>query len=112
MPPSERQHDAGVSVLTEKEAPSGWSFEVELPEAVGAAGGGAAGAARRRIVVTLAWVDYEYWSHGTASPSRVVQAVVESVLDASPERALPDRFDASTGRRWARDLDQRVRERL
>lgn len=105
MPPSERQSDAGVSVLTERESPRGWTFEVELPD-------GAAPGARRRVDVTLAWVDYEYWSHGSASPSRVAQAVVESLLDAAPERALPDRFDASTGRRWARDLDARVRERI
>lgn len=105
MPPSERQSDAGVSVLTEREAPAGWVFEVELPDA-------ATPGARRRVDVTLSWVDYEYWSHGSASPSRVAQAVVESLLDAPSERPLPERFDASTGRRWARDLDARVRDRL
>ncbi len=104
MLPSERSNRSGdhVSVLTEREAMNAWRFEVELFE----------GEQRRIVSMTLAWVDYEYWSHGSASPSRVAETVVHAVLAADPSRLIPDRFDASTARRWIRDLDQRVRELL
>ena len=62
--------------------------------------------------VVLSWVDYEYWSHGTHSPSVIAETVVRALIDADPKRELPDRFDCSTARRWVRDLDRRVREML
>lgn len=104
MLPSERSNRSSdhVSVLTERDAMNAWKFEIELAE----------GEQRRVVSMTLAWVDYEYWSHGTASPSRVAEIVVHAVMQAEPARVIPDRFDASTARRWIADLDQLVREML
>jgi hypothetical protein len=101
--PSERSNTGttGVSALTEREDFHGWRFEMALP-----------GDPARSVTLALSWVDYEYWSHGAASPSRVAEAVVRGILDAEPARELPDCFDASTARRWVRDLDRRIREML
>lgn len=104
MPPSEPKHETAISVLTETEAVHGWKFEVELRT------GDAKVEEVRRVTVSLAWVDYEYWSHGTASPSRVVETVVRALLEVKAARDLPTNFDASTARRWHRELDQSVRE--
>jgi hypothetical protein len=106
--PNERSNtgDHGVSALTEREGDHGWKFEMALPGEPGDTGTG------RTLTLLLSWVDYEYWSHGAASPCRVAEAVLRSVIEAEPERELPERFDASTARRWVRDLDRRVRELL
>lgn len=101
-PPTPNTRDQRVSALTEQQAVRGWTFQVALGE----------GEAERRLSVDLAWVDYEYWSHGAASPSVVAEHVVRALIDADPKRELPDRFDCSTARRWVRDLDRRVREAL
>jgi hypothetical protein len=94
----------GVSALTEREGAVGWKFDLSIA--------GDEGEKDRAVTVALSWVDYEYWSHGTASPCRVAEAVVQGVIEGDPKRVLPDEFDASTARRWVRDLDQRVREML
>jgi hypothetical protein len=91
----------GVSALTEREGFHGWRFDMSLP-----------GEAGRTVTLALSWVDYEYWSHGAASPCRVAEAVVRSILEVDPARELPESFDASTARRWVRDLDRRVRDQL
>ena len=94
-----------VSALTERESPVGWTFDVVCPDH-------SAAGAERHVDVALSWVDYEYWSHGTISPSVIAETVVRALLEADPKRELPDRFDCSTARRWVRDLDRRVREML
>lgn len=91
-----------VSALTERESPRGWTFDVLISE----------GETERHVDVALAWVDYEYWSHGTISPSTIVEYVVRALLEADPKRELPEKFDCSTARRWVRDLDRRVRDML
>ena len=104
MPSGERSNtgDQHVSALTEREAPRGWVFDVAIGE----------GDSERHVDVVLAWVDYEYWSHGASSPSVIAETVVRAILDADPKRELPEKFDCSTARRWVRDLDRRVREML
>ncbi len=106
MTPSERSNtnDHGVSTLSEREGAVGWRFDLTIPAPEGEEA--------RTITLCLSWVDYEYWSHGTASPCRVAEAVVRGVIAGDPTRELPDEFDASTARRWVRDLDQRVRDML
>ena len=93
---------AAVEVGREHESPQGWRFELSILRS------GAQDPSRHDI--TLAWVDYEFWSHGQTSPSSTAQMVVECLLAAKPELTLPPRFDASTCRRWVRDLDERVAE--
>ena len=85
----------------ELQGPNGWSFEVTLSRP---------GAEATRHDMSLSWVDYEYWCHGQSSPSRVAQAVLDNILAARPELTLPPRFDASTCRRWVRNLDERMAE--
>ncbi len=97
-----RQDDENVRVLTETDAPRAWRFTMAVP--TGEGGG------PTEITVLLSWVDYEYWSHGQKSPASIAEAVVRSVLESQPERVLPEQFDASTARRWVRDLDERMRE--
>jgi len=91
-----------VDIGLEHEAANGWRFELALSRP------GAAEPTRHEI--TLSWVDYEFWCHGQTSPSRVAQSVVEALIGAKPELTLPPRFDASTCRRWVRDLDERIAE--
>lgn len=93
-----------VEVGREHEEPRGWRFELSL------ARHGLAEPSRHDM--TLSWVDYEFWCHGQSSPSRVAQIVVESLLAAKPELTLPPRFDASTCRRWVRDIDTRIAETI
>lgn len=63
------------------------------------------------VRLRLAWVDHNHWTgERSIPPSRVAQALVESLLAAG--HTLPDRFDASTARRWVPDLDRRIAERL
>lgn len=96
---------AGVAVEIgrEEEDGRGWRFEVSVSRPGGAAS---------RHDFTLSWADYEYWSHGRVSPSRVAQSVIESLIALRPDLALPARFDASTCRRWAREMDERLAEGL
>lgn len=91
----------GVDVGREMEDARGWRFEVAVTRP---------GFPASRHEVTLSWVDYEYWSHGQLSPSRVAQGVVQALLALRPGLALPARFDASTCRRWAPGLDEQMHE--
>lgn len=102
MVPTGSQPVAEVVIGREVEEAGAWQFEVTVRR------GGVESQHRMR----LGWADYEYWSHGAAAPERVAKAVVESVLDLTPDRELPVQFDAAAARRWAAGMDERVRERL
>lgn len=104
MIPTGSQPVAEVSIDREHELAAGWSFDATVRRT------GPGPATHHRL--TLAWVDYEYWSHGAAAPERVAKAVIETVLELTPERAVPEQFDAAAARRWARGFDDRVRERV
>lgn len=100
MTPEQKQGQLSIRALSEAEAVRGWLFDVEIDRPGGAV----------CCDVALSWVDYEHWCHGAASPSRVAEAVVRAVVEAGVD--VPARFDASTARRWVRELDARVREAL
>lgn len=102
-----RQDGENIRVLSEAEGFRGWLFVVAVPADARENAGG-----EQQVEVTLSWQDYEYWSHGVRSPSRVAEVVVRAVMEAQPERVLPGRFDASTARRWVRELDDMVREEM
>jgi hypothetical protein len=67
--------------------------------------------------VRLDWADHELWSGGSASPSKVVEAVLQCLLDptwagALPGGGLPAKFDLATARRWVPTIDRLVPARL
>ena len=94
---------AKVVVESERQAERGWVFKVVVERDAAPPN---PPPPRTEHDVALAWVDYEYWSQGTAAPEQVARAVVEALLRDDPFRELPARFDASTARRWLRSLDQ------
>lgn len=102
-----RQNDENIRVLTESEARQGWLFVMAVPADASEAAG-----AEQQIELSLSWQDYEYWSHGMRSPSNIAEVVVRALIQACPDRLLPSKFDASTARRWVRNLDDLVREEL
>ncbi len=93
---------AKVSVESEQQVEGGWVFVVAVERDSAPPN---PPPPRTEHEVTLSWVDYEYWSHGAVAPEKVAQRVVEALLRDDPFRELPQRFDASTARRWMRSLD-------
>lgn len=97
---------AKILVECERDNGRGWLYEVTVTPDVGPSS---------RHEVSLAWVDHEYWSGGARAPSRVIEALIESMLDRVPPTdwcEIPQRFDASTARRWWPGIDAEVRRRL
>jgi len=90
-----------VQVGAETETDRGWSYDVRIR---------VAGAVTRHVV-TLAWVDHDYWCGGTRPPSEVVERLLRFVV-GSVEAALPERFDAATVRRWIPDIDTEMTQSL
>lgn len=90
---------AVVHVETEQDAANGWTFRVRIERAH---------APDSLHEVALSWVDYEFWSGGTAPPADVAAAVVRFLLEQPGEDPPPQRFDASTIRRRHPDLDDRI----
>lgn len=91
-----------VDIQSESEVPQGWRYVVEVTHDDGS---------RTVHRLRLAWVDHNHWAgERPVPPSRVAQALVESLIDAG--RPLPDRFDASTARRWLDGADDAVTGRL
>lgn len=100
-PPSPPGHARAVAVVvrTEMEITGGWIYQITVGDSA--------------HEVRLSWRDHDYWSGGAAAPSKVVQALIESLL-ASPEwiargERLPAFFDAAKVRRWAPLVDAEVR---
>lgn len=104
MIPTGSKPVAEVLIGREVEVAGGWDFEVAIQRS----------GIRSTHHVRLAWVDYEYWSHGAAAPERVLKALLDVLLEIAPDQSLPEQFDAATVRRWARGaaIDDRVKDRL
>ncbi|MCL4742093.1 MAG: hypothetical protein KJZ54_07810 [Phycisphaerales bacterium] len=90
-----------VQVGAETETDRGWSYDVHIRVA----------GADTRHVVTLAWVDHDYWCGGTRPPSEVIERLLRFVV-GRVEAALPERFDAATVRRWLPDIDAEMTHAL
>lgn len=93
---------SAIHVEHEHEILNGWRYDIMLT--------GTAGTTRHKV--SLAWVDHEYWCGGARSPSRVIEAVLEALLECMRAEELPTRFDAATVRRWCPGIDADVRRRL
>jgi hypothetical protein len=111
-----------ITITNEREAGAGWSFDVAIaglarrPDPAGAArhpagtgpaadpagavGPGPAGPTEHEV--RLSWADYEYWSHGSASPAAIVDLVLRFLLEQDdPWLELRPTLDlARVRRRW------------
>jgi hypothetical protein len=95
---------ARATVQSETETPQGWSFRVRVEHVDGTP---------TEHVLTLSWVDYNYWSPGgTVAPERVAAWIIGFVADRRAPGSPPAKFDASTARRWFPELDQSLRSSL
>jgi len=110
---------AHVEVLEETETDRGWSYRVRISDVRRDPEGRAdrATVTQTRHEVRLDWADHDHWSGGTASPSRVAEAVIACLIEHQreaklPGNQLPARFDLATARRWLPELDEFVQARL
>ncbi len=94
---------AKIEVVTEQERGRGWEYRVAVERDSGA---------RTEHTVRLSWVDHEHWSGGRAAPSRVIEVLMELLLEREREQRIPDIFDASTMRRVHPELDGQMQGRV
>ncbi len=90
-----------VLVESETESGHGWRYGVRITHADGHVS---------EHTVTLAWVDHDHWSGGRLAPSRVVEAVVTSLLAHTAD--LPAAFDAARARRLVPEFDRELKSTL
>lgn len=84
-----------VEIVSETEHGRGWRFVAEIHEP----------GATRNVEMTLSWADHERWSGGAKPPSDVA---AQALRFASSHALLPklgNKFDASTIRRMAPELE-------
>ncbi len=91
-------------VGTETETAGGWSYEVAITTADGTS----------THAISLCWHDHDYWCGGALAPSRMLERLLDLVLQhlgqgSTPDH-LPPRFACATARRWLPDLDDQLRQ--
>jgi len=80
--------------MIEQEPARGWQYEVTWQSPRGLS----------VHILTLSWVDPDYWCGGREAPSILVQRLIESFVRSG--RAVPNRADCSTLRRLYPELDE------
>lgn len=85
-------------IVSEAEHGRGWLFVAEI-------GPGAAGGPSLRREVTLSWADHERWCGGAKPPSVIAERVLRFAISRGLLDRLGERFDASTVRRLAPDIE-------
>lgn len=91
-----------IEIGPETENAQGWRYEVNV-FAYGKV---------QQFKVSLSFADYDLWSRGAISPSRVVERVVEFLLKHDAIETISERFDCSTVRRRFPDIDRELPGRL
>ena len=91
-----------IEVITEQETGRGWEHRVAVVRESGV---------RTEHTVRLSWADHEHWSGGRDAPSRVIQTLMELLVEREGERAIPATFDAAAVRRWWPGMDARMQRR-
>ena len=86
---------AEIDIGKETEGSNHWSYDVTVFD----------GGKRHQYRVTLSWSDYDLWSHGRVSPSRVVDAAFRFLLSREPATSILSKFDCSVIRRYFPDVD-------
>lgn len=93
-----------IRVTEESDSRTGWTHSVSITHDDGRV---------QELTVTLCYQDYEYWSGGSRPPERVTESLIESLLEpgegTNVPSPLPDKFDASTARRWMPEIDRALR---
>lgn len=87
---------AEIEVGVETEASNHWAYEVRVFDA----------GRTHDYVVTLSFQDYDLWSRGRVSPSRVVEAAFEFLLANESATSIMPKFDCSVIRRYFPSVDQ------
>ena len=93
---------AKVEIDTEQESGRGWEYHAKVSRGPGGAG------QTSEHTVKLAWVDHEHWSGGRVPPSKVIESLLEFLVEREEKHAIPAKFDASTVRRWFPDVDREL----
>ena len=91
---------AEIEIVSEKEEPGGWSFQVRIGEG-----------ARDDVTRTLrlSWADYNVWSDdGGDQPQAVAKAVALFLLSRMTASNVPATIDASTARRLFPSADDEI----
>lgn len=91
-----------IEVGPETEADNHWAYEVSVFD----------GGRKHDYAVTLSFQDYDLWSRGRVSPSRVVEAAFTFLLANEPATSIMSKFDCSVIRRYFPHVDQELPEML
>jgi len=93
-----------IEIAEEREVERGWEHDVIV----------SSGHARRAHTVRLDWADHDHWTGGVCAPSRTTEILMTVLIEHAADLPgdLPDRFDASTARRWLDELDTEIAARL
>ena len=87
-----------IEIASEREEPNAWSYEVRV----------FADGQTHHFHVRLSWQDYDLWSHGRVSPSRVVDALFRFLLAREAPEQILARFDCALVRRYFGDVDREL----
>lgn len=88
---------AQIEIQTEEERERGWEYHARVSRSA---------ANITQHTIRLAWVDHEHWCGGRVAPSKVIESLLEYLLQREEEHEIPANFDAATVRRWFPDVDR------
>lgn len=91
-----------IEIGPEQEKPNHWAYHVRVFDA----------GRTHEYDVTLSFQDYDHWSRGRVSPSRVVQAAFEFLLEREPASSILAKFDCSVIRRYFPDVDRELPKKV
>ncbi|MEM9110374.1 MAG: hypothetical protein AAGC72_10165 [Planctomycetota bacterium] len=89
---------ADIEVGEETEASNHWAYEVSVFD----------GGRKHDYRVTLSFQDYDLWSRGRVSPSRVVESAFAFLLANEPAGSIMSKFDCSVIRRYFPQVDEEL----
>jgi len=89
---------ADIEVGQETESDNHWAYDVSV----------FADGRKHDYRVTLSFQDYDLWSRGRVSPSRVVESAFKFLLKNEPASAIMDKFDCSVIRRYFPQVDEEL----
>lgn len=93
---------AEIEIGEETEASNHWAYAVSV----------FADGRKHDYAVTLSFQDYDLWSRGRVSPSRVVEAAFKFLLANESAGSIMSKFDCSVIRRYFPEVDQALPEML